>query len=85
MFSEFDVFRVLLAIITNKINDPWKTESEMLVLCDMYFFCFVDHNMKTKRLILWLSTAQTNFEKCHLQEHHFSLVDIPLYPHLKVK
>ena len=55
-------------------------------MCYVFLFVyFVDHTMKTKNSNLWLSTAQTKFEECHLQEHHFSLVDIPLYSNLKVK
>lgn len=37
---------------------------------------FADHSRETKRLISWLSIAPTNFEKCHYQDHHFSLADI---------
>lgn len=67
MFYEYSIFRIFLAIISNKINDPWKTESEMLELRGIFFlFVLNSENMKSKRLILWLSTAQTNFEKCHL-------------------
>ena len=56
------------------------------IMCYVFLFVyFVDHTMKTKNSNLWLSTAQTKFEECHLQEHHISLVDIPLYSNLKVK
>lgn len=59
------------------MNDPWKIQTEMLdAMCYVFSSGFADHSKETKRLISWLSIAPTNFEKCHHQEHHFSLPDI---------
>lgn len=60
-------FQHLLATIPKKINDPWKTWNRMRGDIRYAFFsCFVKHSTKAKRLILWVNTAQTNFDKCHL-------------------
>ena len=49
----------MLAIIPNKINDLWKTKSEILgTIWEAFFVSFVDNSVKNKRLILWLRTAQ---------------------------
>lgn len=77
MFYEILIFNILLLAVPEKINDPWRTQTGMLGA--MYYVFsggFADHSRKTKRLISWLSIAPTNFEKCHHQDHHFSLADI---------